>query len=134
MPPGAALRYTHGVKKTQTSISDDQTDAAPEELSAEQRIELRLEEIALYLKRIDRRDHYRMISGYVHALIGFIPMAIFLGSMLYFYWYGEDLIKQLIQQTAQSAMEASTGGMDSFMKDFQNLLPGGRGGAEIQVR
>lgn len=92
-------------------------------LTREERMERILAQIAEHVRRMERRDHWRYVSGYFRIFLHIIPLAIVLGSMWYVYEHGEDLLKAIIEESAKRAAQYSTGGMELWMDQVRQFLP-----------
>lgn len=86
-------------------------DSAAEERGEDSMsIEEQLTDIRTMLHRMDRRDRWRTIGGFVRTLIGLVPVVILLLSMLYVYRYGDALIEKIAGTAARQAATMATGG------------------------
>ena len=92
-------------------------------LTHEEKMERTLAEIALHVKRMERRDHWRYIGGYFRTFLHIIPLAILLGSLWYVYEHGEDLLKTVVEEAAKRAAQYSAGGLDAWMDQVRQFLP-----------
>lgn len=104
------------------------------EVQAEETAEQKLDRIAMYLHRMDRRDRMRTIGGFVHGLLALIPMLFFLWSAWYVYEHGDELLQKIAGEAARQAagatMNIDEGGMQQLLDQMM-----GRGQQEpLQVR
>ena len=88
----------------------------PPALTTEQKLDLVVE----YLRRIDRRDHWRQIGGFIHGLLALVPMALVLWSAWYFYAHSEEFIRQITEQSMKSM---TGGGQDGMMEWIEKYMP-----------
>jgi len=109
---------------TPTKASEPEEGKAPAPSVPKVTIESRLEEIVTVLHRLDRRDRMRTALSTVKTLLTMIPILVFLASAIYLYFYGEDLLQAVAEQTAQRAAEYSEGSMSNFLEQFNDYLPG----------
>jgi hypothetical protein len=93
--------------------------AIPHEVLVEQRLDAML----AILRKMDARDKWRMVGSSVRSVISLIPIVIFAISTLYFYWYGEDLIKMIITETTQQTLEATSQGGNAALESILKNLP-----------
>lgn len=90
--------------------------------------EQKLDLIATYLERMDRRDRMRLWGGYVHSLLTLIPMLFFIWSTWYLYTHFDDIMGNVMRQSAQSAAAASGQSYENVLKQIQEAF--GMGGNE----
>ena len=83
--------------------------------------EERLDEIALYLHRIDRRDRIRTIGGTIRSIIALIPLLLFLFSAWYIYANGTSLLQMITEEAAKQAVKYSPTNSD-FMNQFEQYF------------
>ena len=97
-----------------------------------QTVEDKLDEIILYLHRMERRDHARMIGAYIKSMFWLISVLFLVWSTWYFAVYGpqliEDLSKQMIQQSMgmnTTPTETSDGSSSTgYWQMFQDYMKG----------
>jgi hypothetical protein len=92
-----------------------------------QTVEDKLDEIILYLHRMERRDHMRMIGGYIHTMFWLISVLFLVWSTWYFAVYGPQLIEDLSNQMIQQSMgiqpektsdSQNSGGYMQMLEDY----------------
>ncbi|MBT3292734.1 hypothetical protein HN512_04450 [Candidatus Peregrinibacteria bacterium] len=66
-------------------------------------IDEKMDEVIMYLKKIDRRDKVRMWGGLFRGIITIIPTLIFIWSMWYFYENGDDILRKVSTIAAEQA-------------------------------
>ena len=82
----------------------------------------RIDDIALHLKNLDRRDRTRMIWGTIRSAIGFgMFLVALLGS-----WYVVDhlgeIMKLVLQESAKQTQEMMKSGSNDFLKQMQQMF------------
>lgn len=95
-----------------------------------QTIEEKLDEIILYLHRMERRDHARMIGAYIKSMVWLISVLFLVWSTWYFAVYGPQLIEDLSTQMIQQSMGMQTGtakasdksSSTDYLKMFEDYL------------
>lgn len=80
--------YTERMQKTTATTTDEKLDVIVE-----------------HLGRMDRRDRLRTWGGFIRAMLGFIPLLIFVASAWYFYNHSEDILKKITEQAAEQALK-----------------------------
>lgn len=93
-------------------------------------VEEQLDEIILYLHRMERRDHARMLGAYVKSMFWLISVLFLVWSTWYFAVYGPQLINDLSKQMIQQSMGMQTTQSDSsdetsskgYFQMFQDYL------------
>jgi hypothetical protein len=92
-----------------------------------QTIEDKLDEIILYLHRMERRDRARMIGSYIHGMVWLISILFLFWSTWYFVAYGPQLIEEMTQKMIQQSMgmpangasdSQSSGGYMQMLEDY----------------
>lgn len=84
--------------------------------------EQKLDLIATYLERIDRRDKWRLWGSYVHSLFTLVPMLFFIWSTWYLYAHFDDIMGMMMQQTAQRAAVTTGQGYDDVMEQIREAF------------
>lgn len=74
-----------------------------------QTIEEKLDEIILYLHRMERRDHARMIGAYIKSMVWLISVLFLVWSTWYFAVYGPKMIEDLSRQMIEQSIGIQTG-------------------------
>ena len=87
-----------------------------------QTMEERVDKIVHYLEKMDRRDRWRTIGGFIKGVIGFVPIIVTLASIWYLYAHGADLMKQIAQEAAKQAASYTQQSGGDVLKQFQNML------------
>lgn len=64
-------------------------------------IEQKLDRIAEYLRRLDRRDRIRTSWMAVRSILGMIPLLIIIGSAVYLYWQRGVIFQQFASALAK---------------------------------
>lgn len=105
-------------------------------LSHEEIMEERMDQIVHYLHRMDRRERWRSVGGGIHALIAFIPTVLFLGSIVYFYYYGDDLIEEMMNRAVRQVTFQSSAPDDggNIFEQFRSFFGGDEEGASSSLR
>lgn len=81
----------------------------------------KLEEILLHLRRMDKRDRFRMWGAFARGIIGIVPILIFLYGAWFFYQNGEDFMQKMIDASAKQAAEVINSGAGGFIDQFRNF-------------
>jgi len=68
-------------------------------------IQERLDDIVLYLEKMDRRDHLRMIGGFFKSIIALIPIAIVVWSSWYFYAHSDEILSKITSMATKQAIQ-----------------------------
>lgn len=92
------------------------------ELEATTTQEEKLDLIATYLERMDRRDKMRMWGGMIRSIIALIPIIFFLWSTWYVFMHFDDIISTVVQQTAEQAATTTGQNYDEIMKKIREAL------------
>lgn len=99
--------------------------STPETTSEPATIESKLDEIILYLHRMERRDRMRMIGTYIHSMIWLASVLLLFWSSWYFVVHGPEMIKDMTQQMLQQSMgggsttdEENSGGYMKMIEDY----------------
>jgi hypothetical protein len=93
-------------------------------------VEDKLDQVILYLHRMERRDRARMIGSYIHGMIWLASIGLLFWSTWYFIAYGPQLMEEMTNKMIQQSMgintttstdpEESTG----FMKMIEDYMKG----------
>ncbi len=89
----------------------------------EDRLLARLDEIAIHLEHLDRRDKVRMTWSTVRGVFHAAVALFFIGSSFYLFSHMTEIIQTIAQESAKQAMEYSKAGSDNFLKQLQDYLP-----------
>jgi hypothetical protein len=92
------------------------SNAVEEAKTPEQKLDL----IAYYLERMDRRDRMRMWGSYVHSMLTIIPMLFFLWSTWYLYAHFNDIFGMMMRQTARGAAQTTGEKYEDVLKRIQD--------------
>ena len=92
------------------------------ELEAATTPEEKLDLIAYYLERMDRRDRMRMWGSAVHSLLALVPMLFFAWSTWYLYAHFDDIMGMMMRQTAQKAATSTGQSYDDVMKQIRETF------------
>jgi len=71
----------------------------PAPLSTDERLDIIIE----HLRRIDHRERWRTIGGFVRGVLGLIPIIIFLAAAWYTVKYGDTLLQKISAMAADQA-------------------------------
>ena len=74
------------------------TDKSTEEL---------LEMILYHMQRIDKRDKWRAIGGFIRSLISLIPIALLVVSTWYFVKHSDEVIKNITKTMTEQMTSAA---------------------------
>jgi hypothetical protein len=77
--------------------------------------EEKLDLIAYYLERIDRRDKWRMWGSTFHSLLTIAPMLFFLWSSWYIYANFDDIVGTIMRQSVQNAATTTGQNYDDLL-------------------
>jgi hypothetical protein len=78
----------------------------------------KLDQILLCLQRMDARDRWRQIGGFIRGVLTLVPIFIFLVSAWYFYQHGPEVLKQLTDMTVKSAASFSQQGLEDQFNSY----------------
>ena len=85
-------------------------------------VETKLDEMLMLMRRMDKRDKWRTIGGFVRGMIALVPLVLLLWSAWYFAQHSAEIIKAMSDQAASSAahytQQQSSGMLDQFMKQY----------------
>jgi hypothetical protein len=89
-----------------------------------QTVEDKLDEIILYLHRMERRDRARMIGSYIHGMVWLASILLLIWSTWYFIAYGPQLIEEMTTKMIQQSMggQASSENAGSLMEQLQQYM------------
>ncbi len=90
------------------------TPPATHELSAEQKLDV----IIRYLHRMDRRDQWRTVGGFIRGVFTLVPIIIFLASAWYFYAHGTEFMQQLTDMSVKSISGYNQKGLMDTFNDY----------------
>jgi len=79
----------------------------------------KLDEILVYLHRMERRDRLRTTGGFVRGMLGLIPLALFVWSAWYFVVHGDEFMKKITTEAVRQSAEYSQG---SLMEQLDELM------------
>ncbi|MBU0767004.1 hypothetical protein KKF55_04470 [Patescibacteria group bacterium] len=85
-------------------------------------IEEKLDVIIDHLEAMDHRDRLRTIGGTIKGMISMIPIIILVGSMWYFYKYGDQLLEKIAQQAAKQAAIVTEQKGSAVIQKFEDLM------------
>jgi hypothetical protein len=94
--------------------------AAPRTLSTD--IVERLDQIALHLRHLDRRDRVRMFGSTLKSLVSLGTLAFVIWSSVYFVQHLDDIIKTMTQEMAKQTMQYGKAGSEDLMKQLQDMM------------
>jgi len=92
------------------------------ELEAATTPEEKLDLIAMYLERIDRRDRLRLWGSYVHSLFALIPMLFFIWSTWYLYAHFDDIMSTMMRQAGTNAAASTGQSYEDVMKQIREAF------------
>lgn len=75
-----------------------------------------------HLERMDRRDKMRMWGGALHSLLTIVPIVFFAWSTWYLYAHFDEIMSQMMRQSAQSAAEATGQSYDDVLKQIRETF------------
>lgn len=79
--------------------------------------ESELTQILSILQRMDKRDRWRTIGGFIRGVIGMIPVAIAVFLTWYTITYGDQLLEKI---TSMAATQAGKVAQQNMLQDFMN--------------
>ncbi|MBP9774145.1 MAG: hypothetical protein KBD00_06015 [Candidatus Peribacteraceae bacterium] len=82
-------------------------------------IEQKLDAILEYMQRMDRRDKWRMIGGFIRSLIAIIPIIIVIWSSYYFAMHWEEIMKNITEMSVAAAKQSAQGTSDSMIDSIK---------------
>ncbi len=109
-----------------TVYSNAMRKAADVSEEPKQTVEDKLDEIILYLHRMERRDRARMIGSYIHGMIWLASILLLFWSTWYFIVHMPEMIEQMTNQMIQGSLgiqpneagDASSGGYLQMLEDY----------------
>ena len=81
----------------------------------------KLGRIEHHLRSTDRRDRLRMWTGIFWGFVHMIPALLIIGSVVYAYYYGDDLIKYIASRIAQQAVESSQQNVEGLIDSSSDI-------------
>lgn len=91
-------------------------------LEAAKTPEEKLDLIAYYLERMDRRDRMRLWGGYLHSLVTLVPMLFFIWSTWYLYTHFDDIMGNVMRQSAQNAAEVTGQSYEDVLRQIREAF------------
>ena len=82
----------------------------------------RLDDIALHLKNLDRRDRTRMIWGTIRSAIGFGMFLVALFGSWYLADHFAEIMKLVVQESAKQTQEMMKSGSNDFLKQMKKMF------------
>ncbi|MFH0851248.1 MAG: hypothetical protein V1876_00670 [Candidatus Peregrinibacteria bacterium] len=81
-----------------------------------------LEQILTILKRMDRRERWRTIGGFIRGILSLIPIVIVVFFTWYTIKYGDQLLQKITSMAAQQAGKvAQQNAVTDFMNEFNSI-------------
>jgi len=81
-----------------------------------------LTQILTILQRMEKRDRWRTIGGFIRSVIGMIPIAIAIFLTWYTIKYGDQLLQKITTMAAQQAGKVAQQNMlQDFVDQFNTL-------------
>ncbi len=87
-----------------------------------QSVEEKMDTIIMHLERIDRRDRMRMWGGIFHTLLTIVPLLFFAWSTWYLYAHFDEIMGQMMQQSAKSAAAATGQGYEEVLQQIREAF------------
>jgi hypothetical protein len=84
-------------------------------------IEEKLNAILETLERLDRRDRWRTMGGFLRTIIGLIPLAIFLWFLWYGVTYSDQILEKLISMTAEQVNKTAQQTLQPTVKGLREI-------------
>lgn len=84
--------------------------------------EQKLDLIATYLERMDRRDKWRLWGGYVHSLLTLIPMLFFIWSTWYLYAHFDEIMGSMMRQAGANAAVSTGQSYEDVMRQIREAF------------
>lgn len=82
----------------------------------------KLDDIALHLEHIDRRDRMRMIGSTIRGLINMGFLVFVVWSSVYLLQHMDEIVKTMTEQAAKQSQQMMKGGSEDFLKHVQQML------------
>ncbi|MDD5103950.1 MAG: hypothetical protein PHX93_06180 [Candidatus Peribacteraceae bacterium] len=84
--------------------------------------EEKLDVIISYLDRMNRRDRWRTIGGFIRGMFSMIPIVIVVFFTWYTIKYGDQLLQKITSMAAQQAGKvAQQNAVTDFMNEFNAI-------------
>ena len=84
-------------------------------------IEEKLNNILDTLERLDRRDRWRTIGGFIKGALGLVPLGIFLWFLWYGVTYSDQLLQKLISMTAQEVNKSTQQNISTATRELKGI-------------
>lgn len=89
------------------------TDFSTEEL---------LEMMLVHMQRMDKRDKWRAIGGFIRSIINLIPIALLVLTTWYAYAHQDELLKKITENMSQSMAKVIPGASPEEVQRMMNAL------------
>lgn len=86
-------------------------------------VEGKLDEILVYLDRLDRRDRLRTWGGFIRGIIALIPIIILIWTTWYFFAHADEMMAKITRYAAEQAAGMAQPN-DEIMQQFRLMFPG----------
>lgn len=87
-----------------------------------QKPEDKLEKIIVILEKMNRRDRWRTIGGFIRGIFSLIPIVIVIFLTWYTIKYGDLLLQKITSMAAEQAGRvAQQNALSDFMKEFNAI-------------
>lgn len=98
-------------------MPETETQNPPAE-TAEQKLDRMIE----ILDQMNKRDRLRMTGSIISRIISLIPVFIIIAAAIYVYFFGDELIRMIAEESAKAAVKIAPS--PDIMEQLQNILPG----------
>lgn len=88
--------------------------------------EEKLDVMIWHLERMDRRDRMRMWGGFLHSLLTIVPIVFFAWSTWYLYAHFDEIMGNMMRQSAENAARATGQSYEDVLKQIQDAFGFGK--------
>jgi hypothetical protein len=81
-----------------------------------------VQEIAVTLQRMERRDRVRTWGSMVRSTLSLLPLLIFLWSLYYVYKNGEALLQQIIRETVNQTASFAPDSQGNIFQELERFF------------
>lgn len=77
-----------------------------------------MDQVLVYLHRMDRRDRLRTMGGFIRGVMALIPLILLLWSVWYFIEKGPELMSEITKQAVQQSAEYTQGSLMDQLNEY----------------
>lgn len=116
-PPPTFMDTAITEEPSQVTLSPVERPAPPD-VNRMTAIEKQIDEVLIHMRRLDRRDRWRMIGGIIHGCISLIYPVLIIASAWYAYTHGSEIIQGVMEKMRN----AIPGANQDFFKSFSDFF------------